>query len=441
MPLPPGADEQPPRPTRQSQRPRRAPAAPDKTPPPPIQIQRKSAHVFQQVRQPALAMCSKPTSPMPLWAMVLVRQKILLEDRNDALHRVLALVRVVDNATHRVLFLMPLRLLLVVAEQRVVAPDGVKRECAFCNTSTGILRRHLYERHLEAWVQGCDQLKIEITAREALPHVEAYRGKQNGSNSSSTADSAKKQPPFSNEAFVDAIVEWIVSDDQSINVIENEKLRNIFLMLRAELKDSDIPHPCKAVSSAMTNMDFAAPGADDFVPGDAEPRTFLDAIARDPIATVRTSVRVIRASSLRLLKALHMRDLQLLRDVDTRWSSTLIMIDRAVLLQEAIDKFLTETQDLKEMQAQQARMGGLEGIPAYTLKTTPTLGHALPAFEAMIAQWEKQQTCHPETADIVQQGINKLDDYRERISLLVLWHIISADPISSRQSSYQVELV
>ncbi|KAK6969568.1 hypothetical protein R3P38DRAFT_2814139 [Favolaschia claudopus] len=498
-----------------------------------------------------------------------------------------------------------------------VAPDGVKRECAFCkqhhsanprgkepkpfapSTSTGILRRHLYERHLEAWVQGCDQLKIDITAREALwaiycaksifkikmasskfpftsrqqylindpgpakgvadfesgsaqdlqyllsgpdgfnpqecflnvnldakyraevggemsgeefgpsdnyklgklqqlevvavevapcrscrqtkvvakcyvchkalPHVEAYRGKQNGSNSGSTADSAKKQPPFSNEAFVDAIVEWIVSDDQSINVIENEKLRNIFLMLRSELKDSDIPHrtkirkrvmeiwddhldhlqdemavsflvsltrsayrTCKAVLSAITNMDFAAPGADDFVPGGAEPRTFLDAIARDPIATVRTSVRVIRASSLRrqyfseVLKALHMRDLQLLRDVDTRWSSTLIMIDRAVLLQEAIDKFLTETQDLKKYKLSKPEWDALKSFQRIlsvphafqqrlSAETTPTLGHALPAFEAMISQWEKQQTRHPETADIVQQGINKLDDYRERV--------------------------
>lgn len=32
---------------------------------------------------------------------------------------------------------------------------------------------------------------------------------------------------------------------QSINVIESEQLRAIFLMLRAELKDSDIPHRTK----------------------------------------------------------------------------------------------------------------------------------------------------------------------------------------------------
>jgi hypothetical protein len=46
---------------------------------------------------------------------------------------------------------------------------------------------------------------------------------------------------------------------------------------------------------------------------------------------------------------------------------------------------------------------------------TPTLGDALPAFEAMISQWEKQQVQHPETAHIVQQGIDKLESYRERV--------------------------
>ncbi|KAJ7721419.1 hypothetical protein B0H14DRAFT_3520653 [Mycena olivaceomarginata] len=33
----------------------------------------------------------------------------------------------------------------------------------------------------------------------------------------------------------------------------------------------------------------------------------------------------------------------------------------------------------------------------------------------MISQWEKQQVQHPETAHIVQQGINKLEFYRERV--------------------------
>ncbi|KAJ7849934.1 ribonuclease H-like domain-containing protein [Mycena leptocephala] len=192
---------------------------------------------------------------------------------------------------------------------------------------------------------------------------------------------------------------------------------------------------CKAVLGAITDMDFAASGAADFVPDPAaQLRTFLDAIARDPVATVRTCVRVIRASSLRrqyfseVLKALQMKDLQLLWDVDTRWSSTLIMIDCAILLREAIDKFLSDTQfqDLKkyklsnkEWEALEAFKRILVGPHAFqqrlSAEKTPTLGDALPAFEAMISHWEKQQAQHPETAYIVQQGIDKLESYRQRV--------------------------
>lgn len=47
---------------------------------------------------------------------------------------------------------------------------------------------------------------------------------------------------------------------------------------------------------AITDMDFAASAAADFVPDPAgEPPTFFDAIARDPVATVRTTVRVASA--------------------------------------------------------------------------------------------------------------------------------------------------
>jgi hypothetical protein len=47
----------------------------------------------------------------------------------------------------------------------------------------------------------------------------------------------------------------------------------------------------------------------------------------------------IRSSSLRrqyfneIVKTMHQKELQLLRDVDTRWSSTLLMIERALELE------------------------------------------------------------------------------------------------------------
>ncbi|KAF7328296.1 Dimer-Tnp-hAT domain-containing protein [Mycena sanguinolenta] len=183
--------------------------------------------------------------------------------------------------------------------------------------------------------------------------------------------------------------------------LENELRKRKIPFRKLDRRIRCFPHivnlACKAVLSAITDMDFAATGADDFVPNRAEPRTFLDAIARDPIATVRTTVRVIRASSLRrqyfseVLKALQKKDLQLLRDVDTRWSSTLIMIDRAILLREAIDRFLSDVQfkDLHKYKLNDKEWEALEvfrrilAVPhafqqLLSAEKTPTLGDALP---------------------------------------------------------------
>ncbi|KAJ6588091.1 hypothetical protein B0H19DRAFT_924346, partial [Mycena capillaripes] len=98
-----------------------------------------------------------------------------------------------------------------------------------------------------AWVEGCDQLKISITAKDALPHVDSYRARkgQHSGTAPNSEPAGKKRTPFSQPAFVDALIEFIVGDDQSINVVENEQLCAVFLMLRSELNDSDIPHRTK----------------------------------------------------------------------------------------------------------------------------------------------------------------------------------------------------
>jgi hypothetical protein len=82
-------------------------------------------------------------------------------------------------------------------------------------TSSGVLRKHLYEHHIDAWVEGCDKLKIPIKAKEAASHVDAYRvRKHQKTGTTSNSEPGKKRTPFSQEAFVDAIVEFIVGDDQ-----------------------------------------------------------------------------------------------------------------------------------------------------------------------------------------------------------------------------------
>jgi hypothetical protein len=125
-------------------------------------------------------------------------------------------------------------------------------------SSTSTLRKHLCSKdHVDIWIEACKRFGVEITAKEARPHLNSYL-RRKGREPVDEADIHRV--PYSYEAFVDAIVEWVVSDDQvsdempphysslisfklqSINMIENPKLRAIFLLLREEMKDSDIPH-------------------------------------------------------------------------------------------------------------------------------------------------------------------------------------------------------
>ena len=48
---------------------------------------------------------------------------------------------------------------------------------------------------------------------------------------------------------------------------------------------------------------------------------------------------------------------------------------------------------------------------------TPTLCDAIPSFEAMIRVWKEHQVKHPETAGIVQAGLDKLGTYQEHADL------------------------
>ena len=49
---------------------------------------------------------------------------------------------------------------------------------------------------------------------------------------------------------------------------------------------------------------------------------------------------------------------------------------------------------------------------------TPTLCEALPSFEAMKNVWTQQKTTNPEMASIINAGLDKLEDYRDRAELV-----------------------
>ncbi|KAG2039799.1 hypothetical protein BDR03DRAFT_1008794 [Suillus americanus] len=136
-------------------------------------------------------------------------------------------------------------------------------------------------------------------------------------------------------------------------------------------------------------MNHAQDDAIKYVPNMPPSRDFMSAIARDPIPTVHTIVRVMRASGLRqqcfseIVKVTKQTDLQLLHDIDICWSSTLLMIEHAILLHVAINRFL-DSHDFPELKK---------------YKLNDVEWQALDVFK-----------------DILSPGLDKLKAYRAHIS-------------------------
>ena len=82
-------------------------------------------------------------------------------------------------------------------------------------TSTTGLHNHLAIEHLEEWVDSCGQFNIKISGKEAKVLV-ANLQQRHGKHVQEPAVPGEWQgrQPYSNEAFIDAIVAWIVGDDQ-----------------------------------------------------------------------------------------------------------------------------------------------------------------------------------------------------------------------------------
>ncbi|KAF9543547.1 hypothetical protein CPC08DRAFT_770216 [Agrocybe pediades] len=87
------------------------------------------------------------------------------------------------------------------------------------SSATSTLQRHLYNKHLVEWVEGCKQAGIKITASEPGVQDALDEYHRHHSTDSHNAASDRDTPSllyqdYSPEAFVDAIVDWIVADDQ-----------------------------------------------------------------------------------------------------------------------------------------------------------------------------------------------------------------------------------
>ncbi|PBK81084.1 hypothetical protein ARMGADRAFT_948805 [Armillaria gallica] len=181
---------------------------------------------------------------------------------------------------------------------------------------------------------------------------------------------------------------------------------------------------CKAVLTAITNIDYANDDAD-----------------------------FIRGSSLRcqifseILESLHDVDnLQLLQDVITCWSSTLLMIECVLYLCPMINSFLS-SQDFPEFhkyQLSSTEWGALSdfknilAVPhvfqqILSCEKMPCISDTIPAFEVMQFTWEELQKEMPHATDIIAKGLEKLAEYHGRVNDVPIYSLAIHRSFSSFQ--------
>ena len=136
------------------------------------------------------------------------------------------------------------------------------------STMTGTLWGHIDKWHLLEYIEIAldpqrDWQILVSGVKKALKLGYSLDGlkdivKQNGNlnnllppptNSTAPEDGALKKraniPPFSLSSLHQHLVEFIVADDQALNIVECNEFRCLLLFLREDLKDTDIPHRTK----------------------------------------------------------------------------------------------------------------------------------------------------------------------------------------------------
>ena len=121
------------------------------------------------------------------------------------------------------------------------------------STGTGTLRAHLLNNHLEEWVGKCQSANIVLKGKEGEQALAKFTGLP-------VQHKAKACVPFTQEAFLDGLVQFTVATNQvffvfliyffksdffffkSIRIVDREEFRHLCLLLRPDLQDVDIPH-------------------------------------------------------------------------------------------------------------------------------------------------------------------------------------------------------
>jgi hypothetical protein len=98
---------------------------------------------------------------------------------------------------------------LISNMHRQLQQTNSKYDISVFKLTTGIsnLRKHLFSFHIDQWVTCCDDLKISITAKDALAAVRKFRDEPPETSMES------EHPEYTKEGFVEALLEFVIGDD------------------------------------------------------------------------------------------------------------------------------------------------------------------------------------------------------------------------------------
>lgn len=222
-----------------------------------------------------------------------------------------------------------------------------------------------------------------------------------------------------------------------INIAVHTALKSVTNLVEPEPLHSDV-----AIAVDSSN------GSDEHDPIELEPERvsaypsdWRRVLSRDVVAKVRKLVNACRKSpqrheSLRQYirkgtdaRQWNIKPLQLLRDVDTRWSSVYLMIERYLYLHPAIDSWLSraDQSDLHCHRLERNEIIVLEKIKVFlghfhsfqqslSAERTPTIHLVIPAFEALIADLRVAQGNEKLLDHAYAVALAKLGEYKKKCS-------------------------
>lgn len=119
-----------------------------------------------------------------------------------------------------VLLFSNLNLIVISRHQHAIDPKVIITSFSL-RTSTSGLRRHLTDDHGDPWFEACEKLNISIVAKKAVEALRDFQRRKGQLTTNTITPNAESYPRavYSPQAFVDAITEFIVADDQVRPVI------------------------------------------------------------------------------------------------------------------------------------------------------------------------------------------------------------------------------